>query len=105
MKQILIDSNFLFSLYNPKEEHHQKTLNFTRQTRFIPVIPEITLTEVYFLFFRAGKVPAVTRFLQEFAKAGIQPVSMQLVDFQRASEIMGAYPKAELDFVDCAIMA
>lgn len=105
MKQILIDSNFLFSMFYKDELNHQGSLSFTAQNKFMPVIPEITLTEVCFLFFRVGKVPAVVKFLQEFSIAKIQPIYMQPSDFQRASEIMSTYAKAELDFVDCSIMA
>ncbi len=105
MKQIPIDSNFLYSLYNPKESNYRRSQTFTSQTPFIPIIPEIALNEVCFLFFRSGKVPGVVKFLNEFARAGVQPVSATLVDLQRAGEIMAAYAQAELDFVDCIIMA
>lgn len=104
-RKILIDSNFLYSLYNPADGNYQSSQELTRNPNFSPMIPEITMPEVSFLFARKGGVPAVVRFLIQFAKAGNAPIPMNLTDFQRAGEIMAIYPRAELDFVDCAIMA
>ncbi|MBZ0308859.1 MAG: PIN domain-containing protein [Anaerolineae bacterium] len=105
MNRVLVDSNFLYSLYNPDEKNHQNSQAVAAQKDVIAVIPEIILAEVTFLFYRHGGVPAVALFLQKFAKAANQPISLTLEDIYRAGEIVSAYPKAELDFVDCAIMA
>ena len=105
MKQILIDSGFLYSLYNPADSNYQRSQAFASTFQGATVIPDIILTETAFLFRRTGGFRAVATFLEKFAKTGIEPVPLTIVDIQRASEIMLAYTTSELDFVDCAIMA
>jgi predicted nucleic acid-binding protein len=104
-EKILIDSSFLYALHSPSDKNYQQAHSFAGSGNFEAVISEVILTEVSFLFRRIGGSPAVALFLEKFAKADNQLVNLQVVDFQRASKIMLAYPKAELDFVDCILMA
>jgi predicted nucleic acid-binding protein len=102
---ILIDSGFLFALYDQSNRHHPlvKRVAETRSETFI--IPDVVLTEVAFLFNRARGIPALAQFLQEFAKTQphLEPVTANTL--QRMSDIMIAYHDARFDFVDCCIMA
>src|SRR4051812_39207068 len=105
MNEILVDSSYVYALYSSKDINHAQALEFSKQTVFQPIIPDVVLPEVTFLFQRAGGIPAVTLFLRNFAAAGIQPTFLLLQDIQRAESIMQRYANAELDFVDCAVVA
>ena len=105
MTDILVDSSFVYALYSTKDQKHRAALEFSEQTAAHPLIPDVVLPEVTFLFHRAGGVPAVTTFLHNFVEAGIETIPLQLVDIRRAEAIMTTYASADLDFVDCAIVA
>lgn len=105
MRQILSDSSFLYSLFSEDDKNQRKSQRLLGKGDLRVIIPEITLAEVTFLFFRSNGVPAVAQFLRVFAKADNQPVSLLLSDYARAGAIMTEYRDSRLDFVDCAIMA
>jgi predicted nucleic acid-binding protein len=105
MTNVLVDSSFLYALYSTRDQKHAIALEFSEQTSFHPQIPDVVLPEVAFLFHRVGGLPAVTAFLRNFVEAGAQTIPLQLVDVRRAELIMTTYANADLDFVDCAIMA
>jgi uncharacterized protein len=103
--KVLIDSSFLYVLYNGSEPDYQKVINFLKRESITPIIPDIILPEVTFLFNRFGGEPAVIAFLTslERRQPHLEPLTQS--DLRRAREIMESYPKARLDFVDCGIMA
>src|SRR5258706_13725578 len=105
MNEILLDSSFVYALYSSKDKLHAQALEFSGRAAMKPVIPDVVLPEVAFLFQRAGGIPAVTAFLKNFAAAGVEPTVLLLKDIQQAEAIMLTYASAELDFVDCAVMA
>lgn len=105
MNDVLVDSSFLYAQYNPKDKKHVQALDFSERTVFTPIVPDIILPEVAFLFSREGGIPAVAAFLRNFAMAGVAPILLRLEDINRAQAIMTTYASAEFDFVDCAIMA
>jgi predicted nucleic acid-binding protein len=105
MDEILVDSSFVYALYSSKDQKHHQALEFSQQSTAQSVIPDVILPEVAFLFQRAGGIPAVSAFLRNFAAAEVEPTGLLLRDIQRAEAIMRTYASAELDFVDCAVMA
>lgn len=62
MKKILIDSSFLYALYNPADGNYQKSQQFSSQFQGLVIVPDVILTEVAFLFRRAGGFQAVATF-------------------------------------------
>jgi len=100
----LIDSSFLFTLYNQSDENHKRSQAFATNYKGIFIIPDVTLPEVTFLFTRQGKTPAVKKFLKSLAAAQPLLEPLTVPDIQRAHEIMEKYDDAKLDFVDCCIM-
>jgi predicted nucleic acid-binding protein len=105
MTDVLVDSSFVYALYSTKDQKHRAALEFSEQTTSHPLIPDVVLPEVTFLFHRAGGVPAVKAFLHNFVEAGVETIPLQLADIRRVEAIMTTYASADLDFVDCAIMA
>ena len=105
MVDVLVDSSFLYAQYSDNDSNHPQALAFTKSTITTPVIPDIVLPEVAFLFRREGGIPAVGAFLRNFAMSGVEPTLLLLEDIDRARTIMTTYASAQLDFVDCAVMA
>lgn len=105
LNSVLIDSSFLFALYNTQETNHAAALEWTRLNRQLRLIPDVILTEVAYLFLRFGGERAVIVFLESLEQARPTLVAITLEDLKRARQIMATYYGSRLDFVDCCIMA
>ena len=105
MNEVLVDSSFLCALYRNEDRYHRRALDFSKNAVIRPIVPDVVLPEVTFLFRREGGVFQVIEFLTKFVKEGVEPVPLLLIDIERAFIIMNKYASAEFDFVDCAIVA
>jgi uncharacterized protein len=102
---ILIDSSFLYAIYNAGDENHQRAMESVISMKDIPLVPEVVLPEIAYLFIRDVGYFALERFLGEFANAQIELQNITISDIRRAHEIMKTYPDAKFDLVDTCIMA
>jgi len=100
----LVDSSFLYALFDHSDKNHEAVINSIRPEDAL-FIPEVTLTEVAFLFRRSGGVSAAADFLDNLMEADPLIVGLQRQDFTRAAAIMRHYNTAQFDFVDCCVMA
>ena len=58
--KVLIDSGFLYALYNPEAKQYFEARGFFRRDKSIRVVPDVTLTEVaYLLKARSGREPSI----------------------------------------------
>jgi uncharacterized protein len=106
MDRALVDSSFLYALYEPRDKFHEAANAYVSQNRQIKIIiPDVVLPEVAFLLRRKTGVPAVARFLSEFGTAQQPLLCIEHRNLVRAGEVMNAYPEACLDLVDCCIVA
>ncbi len=105
MDKVLVDSSFLFALFNPKEKLHPMVDKIATSFAGRLVLPYVVLTEVAYLFNRVGGVPAVVSFLDKLNTTHFiyEPLTPQ--DFLRIRQIMSLYRDAKFDFVDCCLMA
>jgi predicted nucleic acid-binding protein len=101
----LVDTSFLYALYNAKDVNHTTAIAYMKANSFLPLIPDIILPEVAFLFNRDVGPEGTTRFLRVFASTQPHLIILTPADLNRMAEIMEAYPKAKFDLVDCGIMA
>lgn len=60
---ILIDSSFLYAIYNIDDENHQRAMESIISIKDIPLVPEVVLPEVAYLFIRDIGYFALERFL------------------------------------------
>jgi predicted nucleic acid-binding protein len=102
---LLVDSSFLYELFNQSAPYHAAAQLVASKLHQPLMIPEVILTEVAFLFRRAGGVPAVVRFLDALLISQPQIESITYEDLARARQIMQMYADSKLDFVDCCLMA
>jgi uncharacterized protein len=102
---ILIDSSFLYELNNPKTAFGREIRQFAQMEKRPRLVPDVVLTEVTFLIRHRIGQHAVIRFLTMVDTVGIQFEPVTVTDLKRAGQIMSQYRDADLDFVDCCIMA
>jgi predicted nucleic acid-binding protein len=102
---IRTDTSFWVALGDARDKYRGQALQFAQNNQQQRVVPDVVLTEVTHLLHRHIGYHAVLVFLKAFSasNAQLEPVTMQ--DTKRASEIMEKYADAELDFVDCCIVA
>ena len=105
MNRILADSSYLFALNVQDDRAHRRALEFSEGNLNEIAVPEVAIPEVSYLLNRVGGLSAKLRFLDQVNASKIQIECMEPPDFVRAREIMAAYPEANLDFVDCGIVA
>jgi predicted nucleic acid-binding protein len=102
---ILIDSSFLYELNNPKTAFRREIMQFARMEKRPRIVPDVVLTEATYLMRHRVGQHAVLRFLMTVDTVGIQFEPVTVTDLRRAGEIMSQYRDADLDFVDCCIVA
>ncbi|MBI1256320.1 MAG: PIN domain-containing protein [Chloroflexi bacterium] len=102
---ILVDSSFLYALFDHDDTKHQIALSWAARQNFQLLVPQVVLSEVMFLLDRAGGVPATLQFLDSFTSANYALESITIDDLLRVREIRASYASSRLDFVDCCIMA
>jgi predicted nucleic acid-binding protein len=103
--QILIDSSFLFAIFHNRDKNHLRAVEFNAKTTNAPLVSDITLPEVSFLFVRDLGYYAIGEFLAGLVATQIPLIGLNMIDIQRAHEIMQTYPDAKFDLVDTCIMA
>jgi len=105
MNKALVDSSFLFALFNPKEKYHQEVVKIAQQFRNHLILPYVVLTEVAYLCNRDGGTHGLIRFLDHLARIKFTYEVLAPEDFVRIREILTTYHDAKFDFVDCCLMA
>jgi predicted nucleic acid-binding protein len=103
--KFLVDSGFLYALYDRDDENNAPVSAIAELYRGGFIIPYVVLTEAAFLFRRAGGALRVAQFLNALVKGSYRYEIVSPDDLARASSIMTQYANANLDFVDCCIMA
>ena len=102
---ILIDTSFLYALYNANDARHRAAVESAREINQVSIVPEVILPEITYLFRRDIGYHAISPFLQKLAESDIQLQCLEWVDIRRAQEIMVTYATSEFDIVDACIMA
>jgi uncharacterized protein len=105
MMTILVDSSYLFALFNHDDPYHDLADKLTLQSTDKLVVPIVVLPEVTFLFRRDMVYWGIQYFMQLYTAAKIPIENVTMEDLQRVKEIMKTYETAKFDLVDCCIMA
>jgi uncharacterized protein len=101
----LVDSSFLYTLYNRRDKYHEEALAFTELVNSRLLILDIILVEVTYLFQRAGQAHALGGFLAAFHQAQMPLEPITYIDIDRARELILTYASSNFDFVDACLMA
>jgi predicted nucleic acid-binding protein len=105
LNPILIDSSFLYELNNPKTALRRELAQFAQTEKRPRIVPDVVLTEGMYLIKQRVGQHMVIRFLTMIDTLGFQFEPVLPADLKRAGQIMERFRDADLDFVDCCIMA
>lgn len=104
-EELLIDSSFLYAIHDQGDKYHQRAIRFASSYEGKLLVPEVTLVEVSQMLYRFSGQIAVLSFLDAMDNPSILLQSVTADDVKRARHIMAAYNTANLDLVDCFIVA
>lgn len=103
--RLLVDSSFLVGLANPRDRSHQVCAAFIQSGFYEYLVPTVTIPEAtHLLNSRMGHF-LMRGFVQQMQNPFWQFQQLTTDDFGRASELLTQYRDAELDIVDCVIVA
>jgi predicted nucleic acid-binding protein len=103
--QILVDSSFLYALHNPRDKYWGDATAFALIDKRIRIVPDVALTEVAQMLKKYLGLRAVDTFLKAMSAPSIQLEPVTVADLERARAVMMQYASADLDFVDCCLIA
>lgn len=102
---IIVDTSFLVSLINPREQHHDACVQVAGSLHQPLAIPVTVLPEVTYLIARHISHRTMRRFVNQLRNPQWHIENMSTADLPRAHQILQQYKDAELDFVDATITA
>lgn len=100
----LIDTGFMLAVLAHNDPHHEACRLVALQEPSA-LIPSVVLPELAYMIIRNMERKTLITFMRELLTDESQVVDATTEDFVRAMEIMEKYFDANLDFVDCTIMA
>jgi uncharacterized protein len=105
MADVLVDASFLVALGYARDRNNVKAEAFARTHAADMLIPDVVLVEAMYNLQRLGGMTAALTFSRLLINQAPQFIALTIVDFTRAMVVMEQYRDAELDFVDCCLMA
>ncbi len=102
---LITDSSFVYALYSESDPAHQVAKRFVSQNPEQLLVPNVVLPEVCYLITRDYGRRGIEQFIKYFAQLDALFAPLILDDLDRLREIVSTYADAELDIVDCCIMA
>ncbi|MCE2471812.1 MAG: PIN domain-containing protein [Anaerolineae bacterium] len=101
----IADSSFLYALFRPRDAWHRDAKRFASSNSETILVPNVVLPEVCYLITRDLGHRGIEEFIEYFAQLNALFAPLILDDLGRIHEIVSTYADAELDIVDCCIMA
>ncbi len=102
---LITDSSFLVALYDGAEAHHQSAYEFAADRAEMMFVPSVVLPEVGYLLRRNLGYMNSLIFFDFFEYRNVRLVPVFEEDLSRVYDIGRQYADAQLDLVDCCIMA
>jgi hypothetical protein len=104
LKPILIDSNFLYALFDKKDIRHEQATKAIAVNQSYVTIEGVLVESLHLIRIRRGHQQAF-RMFASLLNSKIEILALTQPDFLRAREIMATYAESRFDFVDCCLMA
>lgn len=102
---LIIDSSFLVALYDDSELRNQRAFDFAEGRAEILLDPDVVLPEVSYLLRRNLGYANSMNFFDFFDHHNVKLEPTFEEDLARVYDISQRYSDAQLDLVDCCIMA
>ncbi len=98
-----VDAGPLVALFNQKDDHHQKALEFLKnfEGEFVSTVAVIT-EAAYLLDFSSA---AQADFIRWVAAGAIELVHLESSDLERIAALIGQYADLPMDFADASLVA
>ena len=103
--RILADTSFLYAIYDRSDKHHEQTREIINAGQIEIVLPDVVLGEALYLLKARIGIHGVVKCLNGLVTAQVPLEPITPIDLLRIREITIIYADAQLDFVDCCIMA
>ena len=103
--RILADTSFLYAIYDRSDKHHTRTREIINAGQIEIVLPDVVLGEALYLLKDRIGIHGVVKCLDGLVAAQITLEPITTADLLRIREITITYADAQLDFVDCCILA
>ncbi|MCP4425535.1 MAG: PIN domain-containing protein [Chloroflexi bacterium] len=100
----IVDTNFLVSLTNPNDRHHDICAAFARNLQEGLVVPYVVLPEATYLIHKYQGHHVMRQFVRRMRQPVWNFEPLQGGDLVRVFAILEKYPGLNLDFVDAAIV-
>jgi hypothetical protein len=101
----LIDTNFLYALFDADDNHHAAAYAHFQSAREDKIIVSSVLPEAIYLIGTRLGYPTAIRFVRAITLPLWQHEMVSRPDLLRAAKIMETYVDAQIDFVDCSLIA
>lgn len=101
----IVDTSFLVSLVNPREQHHPACVAVARQLRERLVIPQVVLPEATCLVAKYVGHPAMRAMVRQLATPPWNFEPLHDEDLNRVAAVLDQYHDQSLDFADACIVA
>jgi predicted nucleic acid-binding protein len=107
MKRILVDTSFLVSLINPREERHADCARVATQivSHKQWIVPQTVLTETTYMLDKWLGHHVMRSFVARMNRSDWDIRPIQASDLQRCEELLEQYADSRLDFVDSTLVA
>jgi uncharacterized protein len=105
MKNSLIDTGYLFAVFDDKDSHHQSCSKIFEREIVTAILPDIVIPEIAYLILRELDVKTLVEFLRAIADGEYLIVRTTESDLERTAEILEKYNDNNIDLVDACIVA
>jgi hypothetical protein len=101
----IVDTNFLVSLTNPREQAHQACVSLVRTVQERLIVPYVVLPEATYLINKYQGHHIMRQFVHRMKQPAWNFEPLQRSDLAVVANILDKYDDQDLDFVDAAIVA
>ena len=105
MENSLIDTGFLFAVFDQKDKHHPGCRKSFEREIVAAILPDIVIPEMAYLILRELNIKTLTEFLRAIANGEYLIERTTESDLKRAAEILEKYNDNNIDLVDSVIVA
>jgi len=105
MENSLIDTGFLFAVFDEKDSHHENCGEVFGREIMTAILPDVVLPEIAYLILRELNVKTLVEFLRAVAGGEYSVERTTESDLERAAEILEKYDDNNIDLVDAVIFA
>jgi predicted nucleic acid-binding protein len=101
-RRIVVDSGPVIALFNGDDSHHERALDFLRETRAELITTMAVITEAMHVL--GDSLPARMNLLEWIETGGLTLGEPELADFKRIKELMEKYADLPMDFTDAVVV-